>query len=78
LGTLSPFLDLEFHLSAFLQRPVSLALDGRVMHKYITPAGALDKSVALGVAKPLHNTSLCHYKISYFEKSLLVFLSELA
>jgi hypothetical protein len=35
------------------------------MHKHIVATGALDKSIAFGGIKPLHNTFFFHYKLSY-------------
>jgi hypothetical protein len=65
LQALRALLDLELNLRTFIQATVPVGLDGREMHKHVVATGALDKSIAFGGIKPLHNTFFFHYKLSY-------------
>src|SRR5689334_14342490 len=65
LQALRTLLDLELNLRTFIQAPVPVCLNGREMHEHVVAAGALDKSIAFGGIKPLHNTFFFHYKFSY-------------
>jgi hypothetical protein len=49
----------EFHALTFRQAAETIRLNGRVMHKNILSALALNKTKAFGVVKPLH-CSLFH------------------
>ena len=52
--------DLELDRLAFLERPEAVPLDRREVHKHVTPAFALDETIALGVVEPLDLASNTH------------------
>src|SRR6266481_5487501 len=60
LQTLGALGHLELHTGAFIERPVSLRLDSREVHKDILPVLPLDEAVALGCVEPLHCTFFFH------------------
>jgi hypothetical protein len=64
LQTLWSLLHLELHLRAFIQRTITVRLDRRKVNEYVVAARTLDKSVAFGGVKPLHNTFFLHVPIS--------------
>jgi hypothetical protein len=53
LGALLTLDDIELNLIVLLQSLISIQLNRRVVHEYIRPIFAPDKSVTLGVVKPL-------------------------
>src|SRR6266852_6334424 len=56
LQTFWPLLHLELHLRTYIQRTITVRLDCRKVNEYVVAARSLDKSVALGGIKPLHDT----------------------
>src|SRR4051812_18044000 len=54
LQTLGALRHFEFHLSAFIQAPISLRLNRREVHEDVLSVFTLDKAVALGCVEPLH------------------------
>src|SRR5687767_9185229 len=57
--------DLELHCLTFLERPESIALNGRVVHEDIAASVALDETVPLGVVEPLDLACDAHRSSSY-------------
>ena len=64
LQALRSLRHLEFHALPFLQAAGAAALDGGEMHKHILAALAADKTISLGVVKPLY-CSLFHILVNY-------------
>ena len=64
LQTFWSLLHLELHLRAFIQGTITVRLDRRKVNEYVVAARSLDKSIALGGIKPLHNTFFLHVPIS--------------
>ena len=58
LQTFRPLLNFELDLLSFIQRLVTIALNGRKMDEYILARLALNKSKTLRGVKPLHYTLL--------------------
>ena len=56
LRTLLALHDVEFDFITFLEALVPLDLDGTVMNEDVRSVVASDKTIALGVVKPLHLT----------------------
>jgi (2Fe-2S) ferredoxin len=54
-------LDFELYLRTFVYRPVSIHLEGRIVHEHILAGGPLDETIALRGVKPFHNTFFSHY-----------------
>lgn len=69
LRTLGPLLDTELNSLVFLQRPVAVSLDFRVVDEHICCAAVRsDKTEAFFAVKPFHS-SLCHtFNFSHFER----------
>lgn len=69
IGRIQPFrtlLALEIDSVAFIECLEPALLNRRKMHKYIFAGRALNESVTLGPAKPLHNTTFAHkYFLSF-------------
>jgi hypothetical protein len=61
LQSLRAAFDFELNLCTFLQRPVTVHLDGGKVDEHIIAIGALDKSIALRGVKPFHYTFFSHY-----------------
>src|SRR6185369_14091538 len=67
LEALVPAGDLEFNAVPLVQRFVSLALNGRMVHEYILTTVLGDKTKTLLVLKPLHSSlSHCIKTSSFF------------
>ncbi len=64
LQTLRPLLHLELHFRALVQCAITIGLDGGKMDEYIIARWPLDKPIAFGGVKPLHNSSFLHYTFS--------------
>jgi hypothetical protein len=65
LGALAALNDIEFHLIAFFQALIALALDGAVVDEDVSPALAAEEAVPLCVVEPLDGTlELCHWSHS--------------
>ena len=58
--------DGKLHRFALVERSVSFGLDGRVMDEDIISGSALDKSIALRVVEPLHDTLFSIHIVSVF------------
>jgi len=58
LQTFRPLLDFELDLLSFIQRLVTVALNGGKMDEYILARLALNESKTLRGVKPLHDTLL--------------------
>lgn len=56
LRSLCALHDLEFNRITFLKTLISVAGDRAVMHEYVGPIVASDKSVSFRIVKPLHST----------------------
>lgn len=56
LQPLGPLLHFEFHQLAFIQRFITVHLNGRKMHEHILAGLPLDESVSFGRVEPLHHT----------------------
>jgi hypothetical protein len=54
LGSFRALHDLKFYRISFLERPVSIADDRRVMYEYIGPIFPPYESVTFGIIKPLN------------------------
>ena len=63
LQTLRSLRHFELHLGAFVQRAVSLRLNGGEVYEDIFPVLPLDKAVPLGCVKPLHCSFFFHLPI---------------
>src|ERR1700722_1090407 len=61
LQALRAFADLEFNRLPFVERFVSVHLDGRKMDKYILAGLALDEPVAFAGIEPLHCSLFFHF-----------------
>src|ERR1039458_9295857 len=77
LEALRAFEQIELDSLAFVQRAVTVLLDGGEMHEHILARGALDKSVSFRPVEPLHSTLLSH-KETPFPSSLRIILPSLA
>ena len=64
LPALGAFDYVELHLLTFLQTAEAACLNGREMYEYILPVLAADKTVALGIVKPLHCS--CFHDVAEF------------
>jgi hypothetical protein len=60
LPSFGSFDHVELNLLSFLQAAEASRLDGREMYEYILAVLAADKSIALGVVKPLYCSLFCH------------------
>src|SRR6266853_1989437 len=63
LEALRAFEQIELYGLAFIQRTITVLLDGREMHKNILTGGALDESISFRPVEPLHSTLLSHKKL---------------
>ena len=52
--------DLELDRLTFLERPETIALDGREVDEHVRPAFAFNETVTLGVVEPLDLTCDTH------------------
>ena len=64
LPPLGTFYHIKLHLLAFLQTAESARLDRREVHENILAALATDKSIALGIVKPLYSS--CFHGVARF------------
>src|ERR1700719_1160445 len=65
LESLRAFQQIELYGLAFIQRTITVLLDGRKMHEDIFAGGALDESISLRSVEPLHSTLLSHKKTPF-------------
>jgi hypothetical protein len=63
LQTFRPLLDFELDLLSFIQRFVSITLNGGKMYEYILARLALNKSKTFRCVEPLHGTLLFAHNI---------------
>jgi hypothetical protein len=63
LKALWPLEQIEFHRFAFVQRAITILLDGGEMNENVLPGGALDEPVSLGPVEPLYCTLLSHKEL---------------
>jgi len=64
LPALRAFDHIELYLLAFLQAAESAGLNGREMHENILPVLAANKTIALGIVKPLYCS--CFHIVALF------------
>jgi hypothetical protein len=60
--------QIKLHGLTLIQGAVAVLLDGREVHEYIFPRGALDKSVSLRPVEPLDCTFLSHGNYSFHNR----------
>src|SRR5262249_14393322 len=60
LQPLGPFGHLKFHLRAFVERSITIRLDGREVHEHVLTIFSLNETIALGCVKPLHCAFFFH------------------
>ena len=60
--------QIKLHGFTFVERAVTVLLDGGEVHEYIFSRGALDKSISLRPIKPLHCSFLSHGKNSFHNR----------
>src|ERR1700751_28324 len=63
LEPLWPLEQIELDRLTFIQRTVSVLLDGGEMNEHVLTSGALDESVSLRPVEPLHSTLLSHKEL---------------
>jgi hypothetical protein len=67
LGALASLDDVEFHLIAFLETLIALALDGAVVNEDVSPALAAEEAITLCVVEPLYGAFvLCQWSTPLF------------
>jgi len=64
LPALGAFYDVELNLLTFLQAAKPVCLDGGEVHEYIFAILAADKTIALGIVKPLYCS--CFHDVAVF------------
>src|SRR5208282_2030954 len=70
LEAFRPFQQVKLDGLAFIQRSVSVLLDGGEMYEDILARGALDESITLRPVEPLHSTLLSHKNSFRFDAKL--------
>jgi len=68
LEAFGAFQQIKLHGLTFIERAVTILLDGGEVHEYIFSRGALDESISLRPVKPLDCTFLSHGKYSFHNR----------